>query len=288
MLKPFLKFLTVFAAIVAIGGSGAMAQDSVSGSAGAAVSKPSLNRKNADAEQKLTLVKLPICSCIKCGSTSDNFKKLDPVFCGSPGAAAEFMSRVDKDKKTDGFVCEESSGDNDACPVLAPMPKFKQSSCTAKSDAKCTLMESSDNNGVTCRFECCGPNGCVAPDWMQVITYTPYNALPLSTIKEADRDQYFSLRAKAAADIASDANDAPYRGPQALCTRVPNVTALNSNTCLGKGGRVDIVYGTRGVQLTHRNGVTAAVMTDIAYKDLTDEDISAIPYEYRDAFRAAH
>lgn len=290
MTNKLTRYLTIMAAaLLCVMANDAQAQDAnVSGSAGMAINAPDKAVGGADASQDIHEIKASKCVCVKCGTATDNLKSLDPVFCGEAANAQEFLNRVDSDKKQDGAHCQAFAGDNDECPRLAALPKFKKSYCTAKTSGNCTLMETADDKGISCRFECCGPNGCVAPDWQQTIQYTPYNDVPVGAVAAENRDFFFAQRSQAEADRKIDGDSLPYRGPQALCLTVEDVTALNANTCIGKGGRVDIVYSNSGVEMTHRSGVTAAKVIKLTYKEMDDEMITAIPYEYRDAFRAVH
>ena len=266
----------------------AQAGESVTGAAGIGVSQPARTRAADTVAQSAAVSEVPGCACVKCGAVGADFKKIEPSYCGTAANAQTFLARVDKDQKSDGVTCQIASGDSDECPALAALPKYKSGFCTAESTGKCVVLESADANGLTCRHECCGPNGCVAPDWQQTIYYTPFSTVPPTRVKEADRDLYYAYMARYKAALADNPSEVPYKGPQALCLKVRNVTALNATSCVGEGGRVDIVYANDRATLTHHDGVLAPETIVVLYKDMAEEDITAIPYEYRSGFRSTH
>ncbi len=221
------------------------------------------------------------CQCVTCGDEFTNLKKAKPIFCGAPDSVETFLGRVDKDKSKDGIVCRVEKGP-DNCPLLGYQPKFKQSACKMAESDVCNVTESADSFGISCRAECCGANGCVAPDWQQRIEYLPFTDVQLSSVQEKDRDAYFANRTNMVQALsAKTAKPIPYKGPQILCDRYSKLSALNATTCVGAGGRLDIVFGEQDISLTFRNGVTPPESTTLKYGDLTDEEIMAVPYPYR-------
>lgn len=231
------------------------------------------------------LLTMPVtdCSCVVCADGKVT-AGATPAFCGSAADAAAFAASIDADKGKDGARCEVVRGKADACPAVGVDTPYTGSACTALAAGGATLIEAADAYGVSCRFEKCSDNGCVAPGWQQVIHYKPYNQVALDNVKITDRDRYHAFMAAMRAALAKQPKDVPYAGPQDFCAKYPGLAQLNSTTCIGLGGRLDIDYGTSGVTLTYKNGVTLPVATEIRYRDMTDDMVRAIPYAHRANF----
>lgn len=275
----------------------ALDQGSVSGSAGAAVDVEravspagtasavkgaAQDGASSQAEdQSSATMQIQGCRCVTCADEFTNVKKAQPVFCGSAQDANTFLSRVDKDKNSDGVICHVSDGPSE-CPRLGPIPKFKTPVCTQAESAFSTVTETSDAFGVTCRAEYCGGNGCVLPDWEQTVEYKPYVDLPANRIREADRDVYYANRTNLKQALSAvGADQTVYMGPQVFCSLYPQLTAFNATTCIGPGGKLDITFGKDAITFVYRNGVTAPETKTLPYQNLTEEQITGVPYPYR-------
>ncbi len=237
----------------------------------------------ADDVQVMSSRMIEDCSCVVCSDGKTTAANV-PAFCGSAADANAFASEIDADKGKDGARCDVVRGKADACPVISVDAPYKGSACDMTAHDGATVIETADANGISCRFEKCSDNGCVAPGWQQVVVYKPYNQIPLSNVKVADRDRYYAFMAGMRGTMAKMPKDPPYAGPQDFCAKYPNLSQLDSKTCVGPGGRLEIDYGTSGVALLYKNGVTLPVSTDIKYRDMPDDMVRAIPYQYRTQF----
>ena len=233
--------------------------------------------------QVMTTQEIADCSCVVCTegqATADS----EPAYCGSKIAADAFVAKYDADKGKDSARCNVVRGKASACPIISRNIPYAGSVCEMNATGDSVLIETVDANGITCRQETCRGNGCTAPGWQQVIYYKPFNQVPISRVKDADRDLYYAYMNKMQSAVAKSPKDVPYAGSQDFCLKYPGLTQLNSTTCVGAGGRLDIDYGSSGVTLLYKNGVTLPVATDIAYRDMPAGMIRAIPYAYRDYF----
>ncbi|MES2729447.1 MAG: hypothetical protein V4621_05015 [Pseudomonadota bacterium] len=224
------------------------------------------------------------CRCVICSDSQQTLKNATPSFCGTATDASAFVAKYDADKAKNEARCNVVSGPADSCPMVSADVPYLGSTCQMSVDGSSTVIETSDANGISCRHETCSGNGCVAPGWQQVIAYKTYNQIPVTQVPLDQRDRYYAFMTEMRAALTKSPRDVPYVGPQDFCMKYPGLNQLNSTTCIGPGGRLDITYGTSAVTLLYRNGVTLPVSTDLAYKDMNAGLIRAIPYQHRTHF----